>query len=119
MDKEILNKDTFTFVTWIIDNFTEEVPDEVSSIQQATQASRLIARIANEVSYLNSLSAYLKCLIRREKELKHKDNANDYIDKKNAVDVTIDSLELQYKAISRMITVRSDELKELSMNGQL
>lgn len=114
--KSLLDMEALEFVDFLAASFSYEIPVEITTIEQSIEAGKLLGELANNIAYLLSLSSYLKIYIRQAKLEKNMELANDYIDKKNAVDAFADAIKQQYSAISRMITIRSDNLKELHMN---
>lgn len=113
---DLIDMDALEFVDYLAASFCYEIPTEITTVEQAEEASILLAELSNNYSYLLSLSSYLKIYIRQAKSNKDMKTANDYIDKKNAVDAFAEAVKQQYNAISRMITIRSDNLKELHMS---
>lgn len=113
---DLIDMDALEFVDYLAASFCYEIPTEITTVEQAEEASTLLAELSNNYSYLLSLSSYLKIYIRQAKSNKDMNTANDYIDKKNAVDAFAEAVKQQYNAISRMITIRSDNLKELHMS---
>ena len=111
--------DALEFVDYLAASFSYDIPTEITTVEEASSAGVLLAELSNNFSYLLTISSYLKIYIRMAKAEKDMKTANDYIDKKNAVDAFAEAMKQQYNAISRMITIRSDNMKELNMNSRI
>lgn len=116
---ELINMDALEFVDYLAASFSYDIPTEITTVEEASLAGVLLAELSNNFSYLLTISSYLKIYIRMAKAEKDMKTANDYIDKKNAVDAFAEAMKQQYNAISRMITIRSDNMKELNMNSRI
>lgn len=115
--KEIENSTTNELFEFLIENFSNSLPSEVNSVEEANEISRILSKTANNYMYLSEVYAFLKFSIRNEKRKENKNKAkiDDLIDKKEIIDRFISALKLQYQAASRMITIRESNIKELDM----
>ena len=76
----------------------------------------MLGRLTNAYSYVMQLSIQAKRAIREAKRAKKsKDEIDDAIDRKAVIDGFVDIISMQYKAISRIVTIRQQENEELKM----
>lgn len=112
---QVIELDTVNFIEWIVTSFIAEIPAEIVTVEDANQASRIMAECCNNYVYLNELFCYLKAIAREEKRNGNKEKAEDYVDKRDIAEKLARTVKQQYDTLSRMITIRSDNLTELHM----
>lgn len=118
--KEILlDPSPIEFADWVIKNFTLEIPETIESVEDLSQVSKLIANTANKISYISNLLSYMKVLQRDAKRSGSKTVNEDCIDKKEVLSNTLDTLVIQHRALSRMITVRQEITTELKISDSI
>lgn len=104
------------FVNWIAENFYKPVPSSVDTYEDAVAASKLLAFYANGYAYLCQVHSCLKITARTDKRLGHKERAEDYADKRDIAEEMSKVIKQCYQAVSRMLTVRQNNLDELNMS---
>lgn len=125
--QQIIDMNVDDFINYIVNTYLEPVPERLETIEEMSTAGMLLAKYANSYTYLVALYAYLKAAARRAKraqiEAKHtedelaaKEIYEDLNDKANLTIEFYKAIKQQYAALSRMITVRSDNLDELHMS---
>lgn len=97
-------------------NFLVEVPAQINTIDEMNIASNLLLRLASNYSYLCGLAAYAELETRRLKREGEKTEYEDAIDRKKVVSKFCDAVHQQYQAISRAITVHTENNNELKMS---
>jgi len=115
----ITKKNTMELADWVIENYTLEIPESIENADDMALVSKLLANTVNKISFISNLLSYTKVLQRESKRKTgsvSKLENEDLIDKKEVLSNTLESLILQHKALSRMITVRQEILNELKMN---
>ena len=113
--EELISMDTENFFEWITYNFNTDMIDAVETEDDMRQASKMISRAIGNYSYLSSLLAYLKIKVRQEKRNKNKEICEDLIDKREVVQEMVDATKMLYNGISRMVTIKIEIDKEMSM----
>lgn len=101
-------------ITYLEENFYFEIPEHCETVEELQEVNNLAPKISNSYAYLQVLSGALKIMGREYKRKGQKFNYEDVIDKKTLVDNYVALLNQQYKALSRMVTVKqmiNDEMK--------
>jgi hypothetical protein len=95
-------------------------PSWVSEISDENELfSRLLTELPSQYAYVVTLSSYSKHYSRelKRKGSEYKEQYEDMVDKKNALDNLADAIKLQYQGVSRRITVKMDAKEENNMHG--
>lgn len=103
------------FTKWAIEEFHMEIPTSIHTIDDANMVGELLAMSSNKYFYLCELQGQLKILSREAGRQGNKVLKEDIIDKQNLVDEIGKATKQQYQTLSRMITVRYNNLEELKM----
>lgn len=111
--------DTMDLLKLLTEQYIHNIPEQIVSAEDAANAAQHLSKIVNAQTYLTTLLSKINILKRANKAAKNKEKADDYLAKEDTIKRLIGILDEQYKGISRMITIRSDNLKELQMNGKL
>jgi len=113
---EILNEDPYILMTKLREEYNFKIPETLETIEDLKNAGKLIGKLANTYSYLAQLSAYAKISVRNAKKKKlSKEEIDDAIDRKAVIDTFTNTIEMQYKAISRILTIKQQINEELKM----
>ena len=113
---EILSEDPFTLLELLRAEYDYEIPETLETIDDLKKAGVLIGKLANTYSYMAQLSSYAKIAVRNaKKEKKDKNEIDDAIDRKTVIDTFAGSIEMKYKAVSRMLTIKQQINEELRM----
>ena len=113
---EILSEDPVELLNLFKSEYNYQIPETLDSIQDLKQAGRLIGKLMNAYSYMAQLSVYAKIAVRDAKRNKlSKDEIDTAIDRKAVIDVFVETLSMQYKAISRVLTIKQQINEELKM----
>lgn len=89
----------------------------IESADDLKAAGILMTRLANAFPYLAYLSSIAKIKVRQAKRDKNikKDEIDDAIDRKEAISNITEAVNMQYNAISRLVTVKQQINEELKM----
>lgn len=100
------------------DTFLYDIPETAETPEDMQEISRLLVRTANEFAFLAQLASAAKVSCRTYKRLgkEYKTLYEDAVDKKEGISSITDAVELRYKTLSRIITIRQEINKELKMN---
>ena len=113
---QLINMDPMTFMKWAINEFHIEVPTQIEDVDDASLVGELLARTSNSYSYLCELQGVFKILSRDAGRKGDKKMKEDIIDKNTLIDEIGKGIKQQYQTLSRMITVRHNNLEELKMS---
>jgi hypothetical protein len=118
--------DPLDLVDTLTQDFLTEVPDTISSVDEMEIAGQKLLRLAANYSYISSLLSYSKISVRQAKrnvqnekdiELKegYKRIHEDLVDKREIIENISEAIKQQYNAISRAVTIRIENNRELNM----
>ncbi len=111
---EILEMDPLPFLTYL-EQFKTDVSCEIADADSMQEAGNKLGIVANHYSFLTSLYSYAGV---RKRQLSRDGQALDYqdmIDKEEALERTMKAVDMQYRALSKAITVHIENNKELYM----
>lgn len=120
---------SITLLTKLLEDYTYEAPQNVATIEDLNEASQLLSKITNTVSFLSGVASYIdikKREYRRKKtEVGKKDERyesydliyNEFVAKNDMLERHLKVLDEVKKTTSRMITVKQEINKELMMTG--
>lgn len=97
------------------DNFAPSDIDEIASVEDMQHASKELLRLSSAYSYLNELSAYSKICVREARRNLSRTQFEDMCDRKAVVEDFTKSIQQQYAAVSRAVTIYIESMKELKM----
>ncbi len=104
---------------WLLNEFyIEQFPDTILTTEDMEKAGELLLRLTNYYSYLHVLLSKAKVLTRVLKRSGDKDAYEDMVDRKEVVQNVTDAIKQQYAAISRAVTIRIENNRELMMASE-
>lgn len=107
---ELLNLDSFV-LTATLEQLKINVFTKIMSQEEAETASDEMGKLANHYSLVSSLLSYAKAFKRSLKRDKNMEEYEDMIDKEAIIENTLKALDIQYKAVSKSITLYMEDLK--------
>lgn len=114
--KEILNEDPNKLLELFQEEYNFIIPETFENVEDLKQAGKMMGKLANAYSYMAQLSAYAKIAVRTaKKNKKTKDEIDDAVDRKAVIDTFVETISMQYKAISRILTIKQQINEELKM----
>ena len=103
----VLTLEPEDLVHWLNDNFAEDIPTSVSTVDDLKKAGELLGKLANISYYLSTLALYAKLKTREAKKDKgNKEEIDKAVDRKEIINSYVDMAKFRYTALSRMITVK-------------
>lgn len=121
--EEILNMEPLELQKWLLQEFelTKQIPTDISTIEDMTNAGNMISTFTNRLSYLTALGVAAKMNVRKEKRKgkENKEKSDDMIDRQYAIDKAAEIVKQQYNTVSRMITIKQEINKELFMSENI
>lgn len=99
---------------WLFEDFVIEIPFGVETVEDMNVAGKSLSKLTNNYAYIEAMSIYAKNAVREEKR-KGPENKLCYeymVDRRDTLQEVAKILNMQYQAISRMITVKQEINKE-------
>lgn len=101
---------------WLNQNYLEQIPITVETVDDLRHAGTLLGTLANTYSYVKSIATFAALAVKEAKRKKQeKTIIDDAISRRDILDTFADTLKIQYNAISRMITVKKQIDDEMRM----
>lgn len=117
---KIFKLEPVTLVNLLQEEFCFTIPlsEESISIHDLSYIQALLVRTGNSFPYLAYLNSLAKIQVRKAKRDKlSKEEIEDCIDRKEVIGNITESVNMQYSAISRLITVKQQINEELRMTN--
>lgn len=102
-------------VEYLHEEFYVELPPVINTQEDMEMASKLLLIFSGHYSYLAELLSYIKIAVRQAKRNLPKEDWEDMVDRKEAIERRLDIAKQQYNAVSRAITVKTEANRELQM----
>ena len=109
---QVLQQDPVSFLDYL-EKFRIDVTCDVDSAGSMDEAGKKLGRVANTYAYLVSLYNYANMLKRHLSRNGKTPEYQEMIDKENALEYTLRAMDMQYKALSKAITVHIENNREL------
>lgn len=90
----------------------------VNTIEDMTWASEKLIEFANVYAYLEALLSHLKIKVRVARREKTKTEQEDMIDRQETVKNMLEATKQKYAAISRAVTIKIENNKEINMSSR-
>ena len=115
----ILNMNSNELIKYLFETYIENIPCSIETVEDLNNAGYLLSQLTNKYAYVESMAIYTKNAVREEKRKgpENKSNYEDMIDRRDTLQEVAKILNMQYQAVSRMITVKQEVNKELNMNS--
>lgn len=115
----LLQKTPTELADILSDNFGLEAPGAIHSQDDMNSAADMLARLANEYSFLLELLSFAKIDCRETKRIQDKVAYENAVDRKEIISNKVDAVKNQYAAISRAVTIKIENNNELKMLGNV
>lgn len=102
-------------ISIISDRVLSDIPEGISSEEDVVQLERLLGRLPNDYAYVIELLSHARYYVRYLKRKKLKEEYEDMMDKRDALESIANALKLQYQGVSRMITTYEQRREENNM----
>lgn len=113
---KLLKLNTEDLIEFLYYEYTIEIPDSITSVEDMQLAGTLLSTLINTYSYLSSVAMHCKNIARISKGKVEKEEYNELIGKRDAIVQAAENAKMQYNALSRMITVKQEINNELKMS---
>ena len=114
--EDILKMDSLVFAAHI-DGFLSNIDISILTTEDAQAATTELGELSNRYAYLSSLSNHAKLYKRRLRRAGNVSDYEDMIDKEAMIADAMSSVDRQYRALSKAITVHIENNKELYLTG--
>ena len=114
--KEILDMDPMSLAA-TLEQMKIQVEMDIQTPDQASAAGELLQRIANNFSYVSSLLSFAKIMKRKLDREGKKQEYEDMIDKEAVVENTLKAIDVQYRSLSKCITLHMENSRDLRIMG--
>ncbi|MBO4847046.1 MAG: hypothetical protein J5525_12250 [Lachnospiraceae bacterium] len=125
---DVLSMNSYDMIDYLTETFLVQIPKSINSIEDMNHASELLLKLSTNYSYMNSLLSYIKLTTRDAKrqldkldakdpkKVEYKTYYEDMVDKKEIINNITECVDQEYSAISRAVTIKIENNKELSMS---
>lgn len=114
--EDVLKMDSLVFAAHI-DGFLSNIDISILTTEDAQAATTELGELSNRYAYLSSLSNHAKLYKRRLRRAGNVSDYEDMIDKETMIADAMSSVDRQYRALSKAITVHIENNKELYLTG--
>lgn len=114
--EDVLKMDSLVFAAHI-DGFLSNIDISILTTEDAQAATTELGELSNRYAYLSSLSNHAKLYKRRLRRAGNVSDYEDMIDKEAMITDAMSSVDRQYCALSKAITVHIENNKELYLTG--
>lgn len=114
--EDVLKMDSLVFAAHI-DGFLSNIDISILTTEDAQAATTELGELSNRYAYLSSLSNHAKLYKRRLRRAGNVSDYEDMIDKEAMIADAMSSVDRQYRALSKAITVHIENNKELYLTG--
>lgn len=114
--EDVLKMDSLVFAAHI-DGFLSNINISILTTEDAQAATTELGELSNRYAYLSSLSNHAKLYKRRLRRAGNVADYEDMIDKEAMIADAMSSVDRQYRALSKAITVHIENNKELYLTG--
>ncbi len=114
--EDVLKMDSLVFAAHI-DGFLSNINISILTTEDAQAATTELGELSNRYAYLSSLSNHAKLYKRRLRRAGNVSDYEDMIDKEAMIADAMSSVDRQYRALSKAITVHIENNKELYLTG--
>lgn len=114
--EDVLKMDSLVFAAHI-DGFLSNIDISILTTEDAQAATTELGELSNRYAYLSSLSNHAKLYKSRLRRAGNVSDYEDMIDKEAMITDAMSSVDRQYRALSKAITVHIENNKELYLTG--
>ena len=114
--KDVLNLPSIEFCDYL-ERYRTMFLDIVESDADAHLAGLKLQRVAANYTIITALMSYARALKRDYKGKGMTDDYNDMVDKEKILSNTLSAIDIQYKAINRILVLHSETQRELGMSS--
>lgn len=114
--EDVLKMDSLVFAAHI-DGFLSNIDISILTTEDAQAATTELGELSNRYAYFSSLSNHAKLYKRRLRRAGNVSDYEDMIDKEAMIADAMSSVDRQYRALSKAITVHIENNKELYLTG--
>lgn len=117
--QDIFSLSPIDLVSWLHNEFSISLPEKIETTDDMEAASQILLVLSEYFSYLSELLSYAKIAVRQAKRNSPKEQWEDMVDRQLAIERKLDSVKQQYSAVSRAVTIKTENNKEFFMSSSL
>ena len=122
---EVLQYEPLYLISWMERTFLEPIPSKIETMEDMAMAGQFMLRNTEGFTYIKELLSVAKIQTRQAKRLLDTDKKNaaykedyeDMVNRRDAIETIADVLKQQYTAVSRGVTIHTENNRELQMTG--
>lgn len=115
--QDIFSLSPIDLVSWLHNEFSISLPEKIETTDDMEAASQILLVLSEYFSYLSELLSYAKIAVRQAKRNSPKEQWEDMVDRQLAIERKLDSVKQQYSAVSRAVTIKTENNKEFFMSS--
>ena len=115
MKKDIMQLDPFDLLEYLQTETTVTIPTQLETVDDMRAAGELLGRCASLYSWLAALAMQAKLLKKSAKHNGDKDAFETALSREEVFNTFADLTKMNYQAISRMLTIKTQINEELKM----
>ena len=114
---DLFAEDPLELLDDLAGEYIEDLPHDIASFSDLDEAGRMLLRLAGAYSYLDYLLARARILSRQMKSERGAKDKEALLmqDRRDAIEKVTEIVEKQYAAVSRCVTIKQENNKELMM----
>jgi hypothetical protein len=114
---ELMKMEPRKLLNLLTSRFYVTMPEQITTVEDMERASKILLKLSANFSYLQALCAYAKFYTREQKRSGDKKLYEDAVDRRDIVENITDAVKQEYAAISRAVTIHTENNQELRMNA--
>ena len=115
--QDIFSLSPIDLVSWLHNEFSISLPEKIETTDDMEAASQILLVLSEYFSYLSELLSYAKIAVRQAKRNSPKEQWEDMVDRQLAIERKLDSVKQKYSAVSRAVTIKTENNKEFFMSS--
>lgn len=115
--EQVLGMHPEIMIDYLEDEFLISIPESINTIEDMDNAATLLLKLSSSYTYLAALLSRAKLFSREYKRVKDQGAYEDMVDRREAIQNLLDGIKQQYGAISRAVTIKIENNRELQMNN--
>ena len=102
---------------WLQNQTRVEIPQEVTTSDELQEVGNAMNKLSSYYAFIMALLSYAQLSVREKKRESDKEAYEDMVDRRNVLENTAKSINQQYAAASRQVTIYLKHMEELKMMG--
>ena len=112
----ILRMEPMELIDWLTNEFSVDMPQEIITVEDMENASKLLLKLSGSYAYLSVLLAHAKIATRALKKI-DKTKYEVMMDRRDAISSMAEAVKQEYAGVSRGVAIKIENNRELQMNS--